>query len=665
MAIKKINVGAAPNDQTGDALRSAFQTVNANTADLDLRAAANAAAAAEAKQAALVADGKAIAAGLAAQGADAKATAAGHAAQAADDKAVAGQQAAAASNAAAVAARQAADVADGKAGDAQVAAQAAASQAAHAQQSADAAQQTADAAVPLAEKGRAGGVAPLDESGLIAAQFRPKLTCAVVNDATDLDHYKLPADLYFPSVTEVKNLPAGLGAPCFLSIDAVDDAVVQSLTSREPDPRRYHRTRLATGDWSPWREVQTSQDISGSGVDFNALTSTGHFYWRISQTLAQSTHFPKLAAARQCGDLSVINLGGVTIQRLRYGTLWDTGNPPEFTRQLLPASEGGGVWTAWKYAKPIADVGDLAVEDCGDVWLEGSGWRRWSPVLRAYQRFSPAIEQVWQERSTQDYATGPVIRSLVDENCHFTVAGNNGKGAIFRATPYADANAPTMIMACGTAVATVGTTKNGWGGPLPVRFVTDDVERGRITGSRWVLGPDLQAAPPYSHVVTIHYLGAGYEYGMIFKPRNGGTTLAVGFMNSANALAGSIQVTDSITQYNTASDYRLKHDIAATPIADSYRRIMGVRVVDYSMADAGVRYRGTIAHELQEVIAQAVTGVKDGMIKMPGMDEAVPDYQQVDYSKLVPDLVAALQHADQRIRSLEERLAAMPSREQE
>lgn len=56
--------------------------------------------------------------------------------------------------------------------------------------------------------------------------------------------------------------------------------------------------------------------------------------------------------------------------------------------------------------------------------------------------FSPPVGHVWQDRSTQDYANGPLIRSLIDENCHFTVAGNNGKGAIFRATPYADPNSP-------------------------------------------------------------------------------------------------------------------------------------------------------------------------------------------------------------------------------
>lgn len=104
-----------------------------------------------------------------------------------------------------------------------------------------------------------------------------------------------------------------------------------------------------------------------------------------------------------------------------------------------------------------------------------------------------------------------MIRSLIDENCYFTVAGNNGKGAIFRATPYADPNSPTMIMACGTGVATLGTTKNGWGGPMPVRFITDDIERGRIIGSRWVFGPDLLTPPPYTHIATINYLGANYE----------------------------------------------------------------------------------------------------------------------------------------------------------
>ncbi|MFY2993969.1 pyocin knob domain-containing S74 family peptidase [Achromobacter xylosoxidans] len=650
-AIKQINIGAAPNDQTGDQLRSAFDKVNANIAELDRRTVANATAAAIAEL---------------------KAADAGKAADVADGKAVAAQRTGDTADAAARQARQAADEADAKALHAQASADSAGAAASQAQRSAqaaadaaDRAQGTADAALPRSDKGKPEGVAPLGADGAVPDEYRPKRKCVVVQGNVDLNEYKRPVEVFLSSSAGVSNLPAGLNAPAFLLVEAAGDAAVQTLSSREASPRLYFRTFQSQNAWTPWREAGTVQDITGTGVDFNSMKSSGVFLWRTAYTLENGANYPKLQALRQCGEVSVLDLSGVVMQRLRYGALKADASGPEFSRQFVPAGDGTatGGWTRWRYVGAISDAADLATEDCGDVWFEGAGWRRWSQAQGGYVRFSPPVGHVWQDRSTQDYANGPLIRSLIDENCHFTVAGNNGKGAIFRATPYADPNSPTMIMACGTGVATLGTTKNGWGGPMPVRFITDDIERGRIIGSRWVFGPDLLTPPPYTHIATINYLGANYEYGLIFKPRNAGTTVAVGFMNSANSLVGSIQVTDSITQYNTASDYRLKHDVAATPIAESYSRVMGVRVVDYSMADAGIRYRGAIAHELQALIPHAVTGTKDEMIKMPGMEESVPAYQQVDYSKIVPDLIAALQHADMRINALEERVKALTKME--
>ena len=51
---------------------------------------------------------------------------------------------------------------------------------------------------------------------------------------------------------------------------------------------------------------------------------------------------------------------------------------------------------------------------------------------------------------------------------------------------------------------------------------------------------------------------------------------------------------------------------------------------------------GVLAHELQEVIPYAVTGEKDGE-RMQG----------VDYSKIVPVLVKAIQELNEKIKQLE------------
>jgi hypothetical protein len=99
---------------------------------------------------------------------------------------------------------------------------------------------------------------------------------------------------------------------------------------------------------------------------------------------------------------------------------------------------------------------------------------------------------------------------------------------------------------------------------------------------------------------------------------------------------GSVSVTGSLTSYNVTSDYRLKQD---------YKDYSGLNLVnkiktyDYEWKSDGTRMYGVIAHELQSVINYAVTGVKDGK-----------DMQGVDYSKIVPVLIKAIQELNDKIK---------------
>ena len=60
---------------------------------------------------------------------------------------------------------------------------------------------------------------------------------------------------------------------------------------------------------------------------------------------------------------------------------------------------------------------------------------------------------------------------------------------------------------------------------------------------------------------------------------------------------------------------------------------------------------GFYAHELAEVVPEAVTGEKDAIDH-----ENNPDYQSIDQSKIVPLLSAALQQAIDKIEELEQRI---------
>ena len=123
------------------------------------------------------------------------------------------------------------------------------------------------------------------------------------------------------------------------------------------------------------------------------------------------------------------------------------------------------------------------------------------------------------------------------------------------------------------------------------------------------------------------------------------------FFQNEGSNVGTITVNGSATSYNTSSDDRLKENI--TPIQGAADIVKMMRPVTCTFISDGTWYDCFIAHELQELHPQAVTGTKDAVD-----EDGNPDYQTVDYSKLTPILTAALQEALAKIEALEARLTA-------
>lgn len=112
-----------------------------------------------------------------------------------------------------------------------------------------------------------------------------------------------------------------------------------------------------------------------------------------------------------------------------------------------------------------------------------------------------------------------------------------------------------------------------------------------------------------------------------------GATTVQAFYNG-NGQVGTISTSGSATAYNTSSDYRLKQNVTAADQAKAVQTVLSWPLREFAFKTAPQqRQLGFIAHELQAVAPQAVTGEKDG-----------PEMQGVDYSKLVPELIAAVQY---------------------
>jgi hypothetical protein len=117
-----------------------------------------------------------------------------------------------------------------------------------------------------------------------------------------------------------------------------------------------------------------------------------------------------------------------------------------------------------------------------------------------------------------------------------------------------------------------------------------------------------------------------------------GTGEAIAFFSNGTVV-GTISVTGSATAYNTSSDYRLKEDLQDFKGLDLVSKIP---VYDYKWKAEDSRSYGVMAHELAEVLPDAVTGDKDA-----------EEMQGVDYSKIVPLLVKSIQELTAKVEKLE------------
>jgi hypothetical protein len=122
----------------------------------------------------------------------------------------------------------------------------------------------------------------------------------------------------------------------------------------------------------------------------------------------------------------------------------------------------------------------------------------------------------------------------------------------------------------------------------------------------------------------------------------------VRFRNSSGTQSGSIQIDASSVTYGTSSDYRLKTDFKNYIGLDLISKI---KTYDFAWKIDNTRNYGVIAHELQEVIPYAISGTKDAVNKDGSINP-----QGVDYSKIVPVLVKAIQEQQTQIEQLKAKL---------
>ena len=105
----------------------------------------------------------------------------------------------------------------------------------------------------------------------------------------------------------------------------------------------------------------------------------------------------------------------------------------------------------------------------------------------------------------------------------------------------------------------------------------------------------------------------------------------------AGSTVGEISLTTGETLYNTTSDYRLKENVV--DLEDALDRLLKLKPKQFNFInDKNNMIDGFLAHEVQEVVHNAVTGEKDAVD-----EEGNNVYQSIDHSKIIPLLIASAQ----------------------
>ena len=227
--------------------------------------------------------------------------------------------------------------------------------------------------------------------------------------------------------------------------------------------------------------------------------------------------------------------------------------------------------------------------------------------------------------SSLDIGNGTGLRQIyINGGGYDLILGASGGSAF----GFASTNA-SMVFNTSAKPLVIGTLST-----QPLVFGTNDVERMRITSGGDVLvgiSSTFTNARYQSENIT------GSKAAMALRAQATTASTILEFWNP-NGQVGDIRTSGSATSYITSSDYRLKQDLK--PI-NGLDLVSQIKVYDYEWKSDETRAYGVLAHELQEVIPQAVSGEKD--------DEKM---QGVDYSKLVPILVQAIQELKAEIEIL-------------
>ena len=203
------------------------------------------------------------------------------------------------------------------------------------------------------------------------------------------------------------------------------------------------------------------------------------------------------------------------------------------------------------------------------------------------------------------------------------IYSNGGSGSAIKSGLYLDGNNNTLIA------------------------LTNDAERMRIDSSGNLL-VGLTSGASYRLDVSSN----GTTTARINRSTNTGNL--IDFANGGGVL-GNISTNGFSIAYNTTSDYRLKDNVV--PMTGALDVVSALKPCTFTFKEGGQASQGFIAHELQAVVPDAVTGAKDAV-----NEDGSINPQGIDTSFLVATLTAAIQEQQAIITDLKSRIEALEAK---
>lgn len=190
-------------------------------------------------------------------------------------------------------------------------------------------------------------------------------------------------------------------------------------------------------------------------------------------------------------------------------------------------------------------------------------------------------------------------------------------------------------------------------GNIPVSSTADDIAAAPALATAPAVST-VPAAPSSTAALVAHTGdhedGIGYDAYAYLPGQK--VLRIVGRAGEQQLVMGGITHSSMCINYTTVADHRLVENV--TPIEDALATVAQLKPVEYTwntLPDSPA-HQGFVAHELQSLVPQAVTGEVDAL----GID-GMPSYQGVDAAQLVPLLTAAIQQLLARVTALEDTLA--------